>query len=388
MEGTSGRLLVFLLRTLFGLRRSMKDWNIHFTSVMAGADFVQNRADQCLYSRTDETGTTIVYVHVDDLLIVGTEGTTEKLSKYLSEQFLYEDFGLLKLGGTQRFLGTDIKETKKGYDYDLSNRKELLDSIFQDLGFKEATRTLSLPCIKEPAAPDAADLEPYEDPTFFRSIVGRLLYLGQLRPDMQYGIKEAARHFTAPTVGSFNAAVRLSRYLLGTRDYVMKLEPNDKQQLVVYTDSDWGAQKETRRSTSGILVLYAGCVVQNLSRTQGTAAGSSGEAEFYAIGSGATEALGAASILADLGVRLTPVLYSDASAGISLARRQGFGKARHIELKYLMVQGWVAEQRLYVRKEKTEKNPADILTKAVDTATLLRHLETCGLVNKKTSSIS
>ena len=59
-----------LLRTLFGLRRSMKDWNIHFTSVMAGANFVQNRAEPCLYSRTDETGTTIVYVHVDDLLIV------------------------------------------------------------------------------------------------------------------------------------------------------------------------------------------------------------------------------------------------------------------------------------------------------------------------------
>ena len=37
-----------------------------------------------------------------------------------------------------------------------------------------------------------------------------------------------------------------------------------------------------------------------------------------------------------------------------------------------------------MRKEKTEKNPADILTKAVDTATLLRQLETCGLVNKKT----
>ena len=296
----------------------MKDWNTQFTGVMLAANALHNRADPCLYSRTDDTSATIVYVHVDDLLIVGTKGTTENLSKYLSEQFLYEDFGLLKLGGTQRFLGTDIKKTKKGYE--MSNKKELLDSIFQDLGFKEATRTLSLPCIKEPATPDAAGLEPYEDLALFRSIVGRLLYLGQLRPDMQYGIKEAARHFTAPTVGSFNAAVRLSRYLLGTRDYVMKLEPNDKQQLVVYTDSDWGAQKETRRSTSGILVLYAGCVVQNLSRTQGTAAGSSGEAEFYAIGSGATEAIGVASILADLGVRLTPVLYSDASASKALEK--------------------------------------------------------------------
>jgi hypothetical protein len=203
---------------------------------------------------------------------------------------------------------------------------------------------------------------------------------------MQYGIKEAARHFTAPTVGNFNAAVRLSRYLLGTRDYVMNLEPNDKQQLVVYPDLDWGAQKETRRSTNGILVLYAGCVVQNLSRTQGTAAGSSGEAEFYAIGSGATEALGAASILADLGVRLTPVLYSDASAGISLPRRQGFWKSPTHRVEVFDGARLARGAKALRAKGKKEKNPADILTKAVDTATLLRHLETCGLANKKTSN--
>ncbi len=87
-----------LLRTLFGLRRSMKDWNTHFTGVMPAANFVQNRADPCLYSRTDDTGTTIVYVHVDDLLIVGTRVILEKLSKYLSEQYLLEDFWFVKAG--------------------------------------------------------------------------------------------------------------------------------------------------------------------------------------------------------------------------------------------------------------------------------------------------
>jgi hypothetical protein len=124
----------------------MKDWNTHFTRVMLAENSVLNLADPCLYSRTDDTGTTIVYVHVDDLLSVGTKGTTEKLSEYLSEQFLYKEFGLLKLGGTHRFLGTDIKKTKKGYE--MSNKMKLLGSIFQDLGFKEATRTVSLPCIK------------------------------------------------------------------------------------------------------------------------------------------------------------------------------------------------------------------------------------------------
>ncbi len=88
---------------------------------MSAARLVHNIAVPCLYSRTVDTGTTNVYVHVDDLLIVGTTGTTEKFSKYLSEQFLYRDFGSLKLGGTQRFLGTDIKKTKKGYE--MSNKK-------------------------------------------------------------------------------------------------------------------------------------------------------------------------------------------------------------------------------------------------------------------------
>ena len=67
----------------------MKDWNIHFTSVMAGANFVQSRADPCPYLSTVETGTTIVYVHVEDLLIVGSEGTTVKFSMYRSELTLY-----------------------------------------------------------------------------------------------------------------------------------------------------------------------------------------------------------------------------------------------------------------------------------------------------------
>ena len=70
----------------------------HFSIVMLAANFVQNRADPCLYSRTDDTGTTIVYVHVDDLLIVGTKGTTEKLSKDLSEQVLYMGLWFVEAG--------------------------------------------------------------------------------------------------------------------------------------------------------------------------------------------------------------------------------------------------------------------------------------------------
>ena len=121
--------------------------------------------------------------------------------------------------------------------YELNSKKDLLYSIFQGLGFREGDFRPAPPVHQRASGARCSGLGTIQRPTLFRSIAGRLLYLGQLRPDMQKGIKEATRHFTAPTVGSFNAAVRLSRYLLGTRDYVMKLEPNDKHQLVVYIDS-------------------------------------------------------------------------------------------------------------------------------------------------------
>ena len=53
-----------------------------------------------------------------------------------------------------------------------------------------------------------------------------------------------------------------------------------------------------------------------------------------------------------------------------------------------MVQGSGRGAKALRAKGQDGEEPADILTKAVDTATLLRHLETCGLVNKKTSSIN
>ena len=61
----------------------------------------------------------------------------------------------------------------------MSSKKELLYSIAQDLGLREARLTLCLPCIKEPAAPDAADLGPCEDPEFLDQLLGGCSAVGK-----------------------------------------------------------------------------------------------------------------------------------------------------------------------------------------------------------------
>ena len=76
---------------------------------------------------------------------------------------------------------------------------------------------------------------------------------------------------------------------------------------------------------------------------------------------------------------LTVGLYSDASAAIAISQRTGLGKLRHIQTQYLWLQERVAHEDLDLKKVVGTANPADMLTKAVDNATLTTHLTYSGL---------
>ena len=80
------------------------------------------------------------------------------------------------------------------------------------------------------------------------------------------------------------------------------LQPNNKEQLdlTVYTDADWAGCQVTRKSTSGFVIQFLGTTVHFGSRTQSVVALSSAESEFYAIGTGATEALHLKNFLGEI----------------------------------------------------------------------------------------
>ena len=58
-------------------------------------------------------------------------------------------------------------------------------------------------------------------------------------------------------------------------------------------------------------------------------------------------------------------LYADASAASSIAKRQGAGKMRHINVKSLWLQEKEVQKELIYEKIKGEENPSDGLTKHV-----------------------
>ena len=183
---------------------------------------------------------------------------------------------------------------------------------------------------------------------------------------------------------------RLVRYLVGAEKFFWNYRERRMLRLDVHVDSDWAGGGADRKSTSGGMMMLEGAAVKHWSRTQKTRAMRSGEAEYCALVTGCAEGLGAKSVAEDMGFEVEVTMWTDSTAGKSVANRRGLGKMRHVELKYLWVQDVVKEGRLRVRKVDGAKNVADHLTKGKSGSEMSRLVKEAGgdLVLKQGAAMS
>ena len=116
--------------------------------------------------------------------------------------------------------------------------------------------------------------------------------------------------------------------------------------------------------------------MKSWSTTQATVALSSGEAELYGIVKGSSEGIGYQSLLRDLGIEASVEVKADASAALGIVNRIGLGKVRHLHTNWLWVQEKAKTKEVNYDKVPGSANPADILTKAVESELMERHCQT------------
>ena len=73
------------------------------------------------------------------------------------------------------------------------------------------------------------------------------------------------------------------------------------------------------------------------------------------------------------------MLWADASAALSIAKRKGAGKMRHINVRTLWLQEKEVQEVLSYVKIKGEDNPADGLTKHVRQELAAKYSKTLGM---------
>ena len=150
----------------------------------------------------------------------------------------------------------------------------------------------------ESRVPDEKPLLGLTEHCLYRTTVGKLMFIAAERPDIQFWVKECARAVQSSSARDMQRAKRVCRHLMGTRDWTLELEPwKDVDTLQMMVHSDWATDTVDRRSAQ-----LGGCTIITYSRTQGSPAVSSAEAEVYALGSGACEGLFICAVAEELGV--------------------------------------------------------------------------------------
>ena len=109
--------------------------------------------------------------------------------------------------------------------------------------------------------------------------------------------------------------------------------------------------------------MFGSHCLKTWSSSQQVIALSSGEAEYYGMVKGASNALGLHSMLKDIAVDAGVYLCTDSSAAKGIASRRGLGIVRHVELNELWLQDQVARNEIAIHKISGENNFSDSLTK-------------------------
>ena len=91
-------------------------------------------------------------------------------------------------------------------------------------------------------------------------------------------------------------------------------------------------------------------------------------------GKAAAELIGIKSMMRDMGWDTDIKLHVDATVAQAMANRQGIGKIRHLEVRYLGLQEMAKSGVIAVRKMNGVLNPADMLTKPMSFSEMLGKL--------------
>ncbi|GJU83360.1 hypothetical protein Tco_1285725 [Tanacetum coccineum] len=171
------------------------------------------------------------------------------------------------------------------------------------------------------------------DVYLYRSMIGSLTYLTSSRPDIMFVVCACARYQVNLKVSHLHAVKRIFRYLK-CQPKLGLLYPKDSPfDLVGYTDSDYAGASLDRKSTTRGCQFLRCRLISWQCKKQNVVANSTTEAEYVA-----------ASIK-------NPVFHS---------------KTKHIEIRHHFIRDSNEKKLIQMIKIHTDKNVADLLTKAFD----------------------
>ncbi|CAI7734430.1 unnamed protein product [Closterium sp. NIES-54] len=382
-----------LRRPVYGLRQAPREWHDTLRMTLAALSFAPSTADPSLFLRTHTTLPPFyILVVITVLLCHDTLRTTlAALDFFLSSA---DPLLFVRRGSTPFFVLVYVDDLV----FATPDRRALA-SVKEELQKRHTCTDLdphvvSLPVLQGTAHPScyghgltAPPLdEPFESSGPYPELVGCLMYpMTCTRPELAYPLSVLARFVVSGRhlPSHWYAAKRVVKYVASTSGMGLVLGGKQPVTLTGFSGSSWADDAESLRSTQGYCFsLGTGAVSWRATQASSVSSFSS-EAEVYAAVMATQELRWLSFLLTDLGERRRspPVLFADNRSVILLCEEPRLvGKAKHIQLRYFLLQELQQCGQALVRRVVSEANTAYIFTKALPPCDHQRYCTQIGLV--------
>jgi hypothetical protein len=373
-----------LLKNLYGQRQAGKVWNDHLTTGLKRIGFSQSAVDECVFYRQN----VLFIVYVDDGIFASpSEAAIQEAIEQLKQTFDIEDQGSIT-----DYIGVNVERLPNG-SLKLS-QPHLIDEIIRDTNISKRAVNKSTPAASTKILHRDLSAPPFDNRFHYRSIVGKLNFLEKCtRCDISYATHQIARFSEDPRRTHGEAIEHLVKYLRGTRNEGIVLNPQRERSFDVFADADFcgnwykstaNEDPSTAKSRSGYVIMYAGCPVVWSSKLQTSIALSSCEAEYISLSQALRDTIPLMELIKELKhfkfnvFTSEPIIhckaFEDNSGALEIARLPKMRpRTKHMNIIYHHFRDYVRKGLIHIFPIKSCDQIADIFTKPLPQNIFLKH---------------
>ena len=299
----------------------------------------------------------IIILYVDDLIFTGNDESM--FVKFKSS--MMREFDMTDLGKMRFFLGIEVVQRVDGI---FINKKKYELEVLKRFKMDRSNPVYNpiVPRCKLSKDEDGMKV----DSTFYKQVVGSLIYLTATQPDVMFVVSLISRYMANPTELHLQAAKRILRYLKGTTDYGVFYKNKKDKELTAYTDSDYAEDLEDMKSTSGYVFKMSLGAVSWSSKKQPMVTLSTTEAEFIAVASCACQVVWLKRILEKLRhiQSKSTIVSCDNNSAIKLSKNSVMhGRSKHIDVRFHFLHELTKAGTIKMIHCGTQDQIADVMTK-------------------------
>lgn len=345
-----------LLKSVYGLKQAGRNWNSFLKDCLLKTGLNKCKTDPCVYF----SESVIVGVYVDDFLVIGLPMEIENFKIKIQQYMEVKD-----LGNLHDLLSLKCVKTSEN-TLTVSQERYITDILFE-FGMN-GCKGVSMPLEVGSVIRERCTNETLFDKTLYRKAIGCLLYLaGGTRPDISNAVCRLSQYCEGATKEDWKNVQHVFRYLCKTNDHALHYRKTSNK-IKVYSDADWGNDRDDGRSFSGYVIILGGGPVIWRSKKQSCVASSSTQAEYMAMYHTVTEVQWLTSFLNEIGQSKfcqCPVeIMVDNRAAMAIACNDNISdRSKHFRIKFFYIKETVENGEILFKYVSSEENIADLLTK-------------------------